>query len=58
MRKLLISWRSWRARVILKITLVTLGGLNLILGILNFISNQKTLREEKRQTNMMEEVEK
>jgi len=44
--------------VILKITLVTLGGLNLILGILNFISNQKTLREEKRQTNMMEEVEK
>lgn len=41
-----------------KITLITLGLFNLILGILNFISNQKTLKEEKRQTNMIEDVKK
>ncbi len=36
-----------------KVTLITLGVVNLILGILNFISNQKSLREEKKQNKKL-----
>ena len=39
-----------------KATLITLGVFNFILGVVNFTYNRKALREEKRQTNMIEEV--